>query len=108
MISSTCIARVLCGTEHRPPSAKLRLNFDGDEKYSETTGDGPVDAIFTGIKELTSQSPKLQSIKFMLSPKVQMHRRRLRLDWRKMVRPLTERVPTLILWLHLRKPIKCT
>ena len=51
---------VLCGTEHRPPSAKLRLNFDGDEKYSETTGDGPVDAIFTGIKELTSQSPKLQ------------------------------------------------
>ena len=38
---------VLCGTEHRPPSAKLRLNFDGDEKYSETTGDGPVDAIFT-------------------------------------------------------------
>ena len=51
---------VLCGTEHSPPSAKLRLNFDGDEKYSETTGDGPVDAIFTGIKELTSQSPKLQ------------------------------------------------
>ncbi len=51
---------VLCGTEHRPPSSKLRLNIDGDEKYSETTGDGPVDAIFTGIKELTSQSPKLQ------------------------------------------------
>ena len=40
---------VLCGTEHRPPSAKLRINFDGDEKYSETTGDGPVAVSYTHL-----------------------------------------------------------
>jgi 2-isopropylmalate synthase len=51
---------VLCGTEHRPPRASLSLCIDGEEKSTETSGDGPVDAIFTGIKVLTSQTPHLQ------------------------------------------------
>ena len=51
---------VLCGTEHQPPRAKLSLNIDGDEVQAETTGDGPVDAIFQAIKDLTSQRQHLQ------------------------------------------------
>ena len=51
---------VLCGTEHQPPRARLSLNIDGDEVQAETTGDGPVDAIFQAIKELTSQKQHLQ------------------------------------------------
>jgi len=51
---------VLCGTEQRPPRATLSLCLDGEDKSTEATGDGPVDAIFTGIKELTSQTPHLQ------------------------------------------------
>ncbi len=51
---------VLCGTEHQPPRATLSLSIDGDEKRAETIGDGPVDAIFKAIKDLTSQEPHLQ------------------------------------------------
>ena len=51
---------VLCGTEHQPPRARLSLNIDGDEVQAETTGDGPVDAIFQAIKDLTSQKQHLQ------------------------------------------------
>ena len=51
---------VLCGTEHQPPRARLSLNIEGDEVQAETTGDGPVDAIFQAIKDLTSQKPHLQ------------------------------------------------
>ena len=51
---------VLCGTEHQPPRARLSLNIDGDEVQAETTGDGPVDAIFQAIKDLTSQRQHLQ------------------------------------------------
>jgi len=51
---------VLCGTEHQPPRATLSLSIDGDEKRAETVGDGPVDAIFKAIKDLTSQEPHLQ------------------------------------------------
>jgi len=51
---------VLCGTEHQPPRARLSLNIDGDEVEAETTGDGPVDAIFQAIKDLTSQKQHLQ------------------------------------------------
>ena len=51
---------VLCGTEHRPPRATLSLDVDGEVKSTEMTGDGPVDAIFSGIKELTSKTPHLQ------------------------------------------------
>lgn len=51
---------VLCGTVHRPPRATVSLCIDGENKNTQTTGDGPVDAIFTGIKELISQTPHLQ------------------------------------------------
>ncbi len=51
---------VLCGTEHQPPKASMTLNVDGKQKSVEMTGDGPVDAIFKGIKELTELTPHLQ------------------------------------------------
>jgi 2-isopropylmalate synthase len=51
---------VLCGTEHQPPKASMTLNVDGDVKSTEMTGDGPVDAIFKGIKKLTGIEPHLQ------------------------------------------------
>ncbi len=51
---------VLCGTEHVPPRAKLKLKIDDSVQETEMTGDGPVDAIFSGIKELTSKEPHLQ------------------------------------------------
>ncbi|MBT3915846.1 MAG: 2-isopropylmalate synthase [Rhodospirillaceae bacterium] len=51
---------VLCGTEHQPPKAAMTLNVDGEQKSAEMTGDGPVDAIFKGIKELTGLEPHLQ------------------------------------------------
>ncbi|MBT3992038.1 MAG: 2-isopropylmalate synthase [Rhodospirillaceae bacterium] len=51
---------VLCGTEHQPPKASMTLNVDGEQKSAEMTGDGPVDAIFKGIKELTGIAPHLQ------------------------------------------------
>ena len=51
---------VLCGTEHQPPKASMTLNVDGEKKLAEMTGDGPVDAIFKGIKQLTGMEPHLQ------------------------------------------------
>ena len=51
---------VLCGTEHQPPKATMTLDVDGESKSAEMTGDGPVDAIFKGIKELTGIAPHLQ------------------------------------------------
>jgi 2-isopropylmalate synthase len=51
---------VLCGTEHQPPKATMTLDVDGESKSAEMTGDGPVDAIFKGIKELTGIEPHLQ------------------------------------------------
>ena len=51
---------VLCGTEQQPPKASMTLNVDGDQKSAEMTGDGPVDAIFKGIKQLTGMEPHLQ------------------------------------------------
>ncbi len=51
---------VLCGTEHQPPKASMTLNVDGEQKSAEMTGDGPVDAIFKGIKDLTGLEPHLQ------------------------------------------------
>ena len=51
---------VLCGTEHQPPKASMTLNVDGEQKSAEMTGDGPVDAIFKGIKQLTGMEPHLQ------------------------------------------------
>ena len=51
---------VLCGTEHKPPKAKMTLNIDDEESSAEMSGDGPVDAIFKGIKYLTGYNPHLQ------------------------------------------------
>jgi 2-isopropylmalate synthase len=51
---------VLCGTEHQPPKATMTLDVDGESKSAEMTGDGPVDAIFKGIKELPGIEPHLQ------------------------------------------------
>jgi 2-isopropylmalate synthase len=51
---------VMCGTEHQPSKAVLVLNVDGEQMAGEMTGDGPVDAIFKGIKVLTSFQPHLQ------------------------------------------------
>ena len=51
---------VLCGTEHQPPKASMTLNVDGEQKSTKMTGDGPVDAIFKGIKQLTGMEPHLQ------------------------------------------------
>ena len=36
------------------------MSIDGNEVQAETTGDGPVDAIFQAIKDLTSQRQHLQ------------------------------------------------
>ncbi len=51
---------VLCGTEHQPPKASMTLNVDSEQKSAEMTGDGPVDAIFKGIKQLTGMEAHLQ------------------------------------------------
>jgi len=53
---------VLCGTMHRPPKAELTLSIEGEVKStgSAVEGDGPVDAIFKAIKQLTGQTPHLQ------------------------------------------------
>jgi 2-isopropylmalate synthase len=51
---------VLCGTEHKPPKASMTLNVDGEQISAEMSGDGPVDAIFKGIKYLTGYNPHLQ------------------------------------------------
>ena len=51
---------VLCGTEHQPSKASLGLEIEGESKDIDMTGDGPVDAIFKGIKKLTAHEAHLQ------------------------------------------------
>ncbi len=51
---------LLCGTVHRPPKADLTLDIDGAEKACQATGDGPVDAAFSAIKELFPHKARLQ------------------------------------------------
>lgn len=51
---------LLCGTVHRPPRATVELDVDGTVSKTESTGDGPVDAAFNGIKELFPHAAKLQ------------------------------------------------
>jgi 2-isopropylmalate synthase len=48
-----------CGSEE-PPQSTLELDVEGERKEVTTTGDGPVDAIFNGIKELIPIRPRLQ------------------------------------------------
>jgi len=49
-----------CGTVHRPPKATLEMEIDGQTKFCSSTGDGPVDAAFNGIKELFPHNASLQ------------------------------------------------
>ncbi len=51
---------VICGTKVAKPSAELELEVDGVVKYAKANGDGPVDALFNAIKELTTNSQHLQ------------------------------------------------
>ena len=51
---------VLCGTVHQPPRAELELEIDGQIKSCKSTGDGPVDAAFNGIKQLFPHNTRLQ------------------------------------------------
>jgi 2-isopropylmalate synthase len=51
---------VVCGTSPQPSKAKIILNVNGKQRPGEMTGDGPVDAIFKGIKILTGYKPHLQ------------------------------------------------
>jgi 2-isopropylmalate synthase len=47
-----------CGSD-LPPSARVRLQRDGDSVEREASGVGPVDAIFRAISELTKTSSEL-------------------------------------------------
>jgi len=50
--------RVVCGTDG-PQEAQLTLTVDGEDKTSEATGDGPVDAAFNAVNALVAHSAKL-------------------------------------------------
>jgi 2-isopropylmalate synthase len=51
---------VACGTTSPKASAKLELEIDGAVKATASAGDGPVDATFNAIKELTTNTQHLQ------------------------------------------------
>ncbi len=51
--------QVVCGSKG-PQTAELELEVDGELKKTKATGDGPVDATFNAIKELTGYSARLQ------------------------------------------------
>ncbi|MSO72114.1 MAG: 2-isopropylmalate synthase, partial [Rhodospirillaceae bacterium] len=51
---------VICGTKVAQQTAELELEVDGAVKYAKASGDGPVDAIFNAIKQLTSNTQHLQ------------------------------------------------
>jgi len=51
--------QVVCGSEG-PQTAELTLKVDGDARKTKATGDGPVDATFNAIKELTGYNARLQ------------------------------------------------
>ena len=51
--------RVVCGTEG-PQTADMTMEVDGKEVRTEATGDGPVDAAFNAVKELTGHEARLQ------------------------------------------------
>ncbi|MEO0484678.1 MAG: 2-isopropylmalate synthase [Pseudomonadota bacterium] len=50
--------RVVCGTDG-PQSAALTMVMDGEERSSEATGDGPVDATFNAVKALFPHAARL-------------------------------------------------
>ena len=51
--------RVCCETGETP-NATMTLNINGEEKQSESIGDGPVDACFKAIEKLTNTGVELQ------------------------------------------------
>ena len=51
--------QVVCGSEG-PQTADLAIELDGEARQMKATGDGPVDAVFNAIKELTGYSARLQ------------------------------------------------
>ena len=51
---------VICGTKVAKQTAELELEIDGVVKSAKATGDGPVDATFNAIKQLTSDTQHLQ------------------------------------------------
>ncbi|MBF0555970.1 MAG: 2-isopropylmalate synthase [Nitrospirae bacterium] len=50
---------VVSGTEQRP-LAKIKLSIKGERREMESTGDGPVDAVYNAIKELTGTKSELK------------------------------------------------
>lgn len=51
--------QVVCGSKG-PQTAELELVVDGEAKKTKSAGDGPVDATFNAIKELTGYRARLQ------------------------------------------------
>ncbi len=51
--------QIICGSDGKPQS-NLELNIKGRVEKAETTGDGPVDALFNGIKKLVPHGAKLE------------------------------------------------
>jgi len=51
--------QVVCGSEG-PQTAELTLEVDGEMRKTKSTGEGPVDATFNAIKELTGYNARLQ------------------------------------------------
>ncbi|MBY0508714.1 MAG: 2-isopropylmalate synthase [Rhodospirillaceae bacterium] len=51
---------VICGTKVAKQTAELELEIDGVVKSAKATGDGPVDATFNAIKQLTTSTQHLQ------------------------------------------------
>ena len=51
--------RVVAGTEG-PQEADLTVSIDGDERQARATGDGPVDAVFNAIRDLSPHTAVLR------------------------------------------------
>jgi 2-isopropylmalate synthase len=51
---------VVAGTKVAKQRAELELDIDGEVKSTVATGDGPVDALFNAIKDLTTSTQNLQ------------------------------------------------
>ncbi|MBF0320855.1 MAG: 2-isopropylmalate synthase [Nitrospirae bacterium] len=58
-IYSLSSLHVVSGTQHKP-QAKIKLSVKGLEMEMESAGDGPVDAVYNAIKELTGTKSELK------------------------------------------------
>nr|CAA6820716.1 MAG: 2-isopropylmalate synthase (EC [uncultured Thiotrichaceae bacterium] len=54
------IASHVCSETGETPVATVTLKSDGQEVKAESTGSGPVDAVFSAIKKATGETPALQ------------------------------------------------